>query len=1040
MSTNSQKGGLRKLKILGKYIAIVFVTVALLLAILPKLFPGFITAQLKQYANKNLVANLQFSESNLSFYKHFPSLTLSLENVAITGKQAPFINDTLLQAKEIAFGINLWQLVHQKVRIDKIYLADADARIWVTKDGKANYAIVPKDTTETNSTDTASTALEIESIEIKNTRLKYHDESLNFLLTANGFNYTGNGDLSKAIFDLQSNANIQSLTLAYGGVTYVENKQVQGDLITRVNTESLALVFEKNKLRLNNLPFQFDGKFEFLRNGYYMDFAVNCLETNLKDVFSALPPAYAQWSTEINMGGYIDASLTLNGNYIPEEAKMPSFTMKTMVRKGSIAHKAAPTPIQDVFVNFYLNVPQINTDSLQLTVDTLYFTLDKKETLGSFAMHGFHAPFISADIKSDLDISLADKALNIPGFDCSGLLQFTGKANGQYKTAVNTQRIRRADTVVVNIPTFTAKAELTNGYFKYASMPAALQTVNVQIGAHCHTGKPSDVVVQLDSLLIKGLNSFVTGKMTVSNKADFPVKGHLKANVKMADVAKLIPSNGTKLKGDLVADMQISGSFNPNKKLFPVTNTLLRIQNGEILTSYYPNPIEKIQVEAVVTNKKGTFKDLVVDVKPIQFEFENKPFLVKLGLQNLDDLRYKLQSRGILNLGKLYQVFGIKGYTLNGFIRTDVLLAGLQSDATKGRYQKLTSKGEIQVKNIEATSELFPLPLLIKTGLFTFQQDKLQFTEFQGNYGKTNFTLRGSIQNVFPYLLNTGNLTGNFLLNANNVYVNELMPKQNNSTAPAAPTVAVLQVPKNIDASFTAKANTLHYNTLVLQNTEGTLAIKNGSLLMQQVGFTLAGATTQMNGSYTPVTDQKAIFDYTIQANDFDVQRMYNQVPFFREMVPSAKSAKGVISLQYALSGRLNQAMNPVLPSIKGSGVLTLNDVQFKGFNLLSAMGKATGRDSLGKGSVKNIQVKSNIKNNIVTIERTRLKMFGFRPRFEGQMSLDGRLNLKARLGLPPFGIFGIPMSITGTRDKPIFKMRRSQQQDELTEEKDEEN
>jgi AsmA protein len=66
--------------------------------------------------------------------------------------------------------------------------------------------------------------------------------------------------------------------------------------------------------------------------------------------------------------------------------------------------------------------------------------------------------------------------------------------------------------------------------------------------------------------------------------------------------------------------------------------------------------------------------------------------------------------------------------------------------------------------------------------------------------------------------------------------------------------------------------------------------------------------------------------------------------------------------------------------------------------------------------------------------------MAGFRPRFEGQVSFDG--NLKSAIppwGLPPFGIFGIPMTITGTQEKPKIRLGKGKKQDELKEEKEEE-
>jgi AsmA protein len=46
-------------------------------------------------------------------------------------------------------------------------------------------------------------------------------------------------------------------------------------------------------------------------------------------------------------------------------------------------------------------------------------------------------------------------------------------------------------------------------------------------------------------------------------------------------------------------------------------------------------------------------------------------------------------------------------------------------------------------------------------------------------------------------------------------------------------------------------------------------------------------------------------------------------------------------------------------------------------------------------------------------------------------------MNLKFRLGLPPFGIFGIPMTITGTQDKPNVHLGHGKKEDELKEEAD---
>jgi len=53
-------------------------------------------------------------------------------------------------------------------------------------------------------------------------------------------------------------------------------------------------------------------------------------------------------------------------------------------------------------------------------------------------------------------------------------------------------------------------------------------------------------------------------------------------------------------------------------------------------------------------------------------------------------------------------------------------------------------------------------------------------------------------------------------------------------------------------------------------------------------------------------------------------------------------------------------------------------------------------------------------------------KLAGFRLRIQGQTNFDGMVKFKCRLGLPPFGIVGIPMNITGPGQNPKIKVGKS--------------
>ena len=68
-------------KILLKAVKITAITIAtllLLLFALPYLFPKTVSDKIKQFARGSITSQLDFSETRLSFFKHFPSLTLTL--------------------------------------------------------------------------------------------------------------------------------------------------------------------------------------------------------------------------------------------------------------------------------------------------------------------------------------------------------------------------------------------------------------------------------------------------------------------------------------------------------------------------------------------------------------------------------------------------------------------------------------------------------------------------------------------------------------------------------------------------------------------------------------------------------------------------------------------------------------------------------------------------------------------------------------------------------------------------------------------------
>ncbi len=858
----------------------------------PILFPGKIEKEIKEFANHKINGKLNFKEAHLSFFNHFPSLTLSLNSFLLKGS-TPFANDTLVAANEIAFGINLKNLIFDKsVTIDKIFLSDAIMNVKVNENGEANYNVYSSNSKE-NSTDTTSaTALRLNKISIENSHLVYNDKSTKILIDAKGFNYLGKGDLDKSIFDLKTEANIDNFNFTFGDEHYLKNKKINANLITKINTNSLSFLFEQNNLKINKLPIDFTGKLDFLKNGYDLDFKIQSNNSLLNDFFTALPPKYVTWLEKTKVKGTTSLQLTLKGKYIASTNEKPDLALNMKIRDGEINYKNAPIPATNIFLNFDAKLPALDTEKVKVNIDSVFFNLGTDYVKAIIKTEGLSKPKIDARIQSAVNLGKLDLAFGIQNMD---------------------------------------------------------------------------------------------------------------------------------LKGQLNLDINSKGVYDAKNKIVPITKGSISFKNGYIKTDYYPNPIKNINLVASLSDNSGSLKDLKVNISPASFDFEGKPIYVKANLENLENVKYDIKAKGELDLAKIYKVFSQKGLDIKGYIKADVSFQGTQADAVAGNYHKLNNKGTLLLRNIKTNSDYLPKPFLITEGEFVFNQDKMNFNNFSATYGQSNFSMNGYMQNVIDYVLSEkGILKGNFNLKANYINVDEFMPNSaKNQATSNSSSNSVVVIPPNLDLQFNCVAQKVDFDELKMENLKGNVSINKGVLKLNKSGFDIIGSNVKMDVVYGSESLEKAFFEFEVLAKEFNVKRAYNEIKMFREMASAAQSAEGIVSLDYKVAGKLNSQMMPIYPSLKGGGMLSVKNVKMKGFKMFGAVSKKTGKDAIKNPDLSKVDIKSTIKNNIITIERFKFKVAGFRPRIEGTTSFDGRLNIKMRLGLPPLGIIGIPLKITGTQENP---------------------
>lgn len=992
-------------------------SVVLVLFITPYFFKDTINSGIKELSKSYLKTKVDFKDLDISFFKHFPNLTVTLTHPSVKASH-PFQTENFIDANEIGLGVDITSLFGDKIIFNKLYIENANIRMKIDSLGKNNFDILIAEEESKEKNDSKLT-LALQNFKISNSNFIYDDQQSKTYLKLDNLEYDGLIDLSKDILSLHANTEVSNTFFKIDKNTWVKDLPLKGKINTKVNINQLAFYFTDNPLALGGFPFNLQGSLKMANEQQVYDLKITTKNADIKTIPAIIPEAYQEYAKQVEMKGKTDLLFTMKGILNASKKQNPDIHLEANISNGSFNYQKSSSPIKNLNLVSTIDIPALNPDKLKIKVSELDFSLLNGYTRTNFIFENGSAKFSEGNIDSNINLEALKYAIGYKKIDAKGDFKLKGSWKGYISTDSKNN--------LQKIPLFDIKADLKNGYFKMREMPAALDYINLDMDIRNKNGNFKNTEILVHNIDAKALDNYAKGKIEIKNLYNYPIDADFTAKIHLEDIYKIYPVKGINLHGDLFVQSKATGTYEPKKKKVPVTNSTLSLKNGFIKLDSYPElPLENINVETQIKSGRGSFNDLNISILPISFTLAGKPFTVKANLKNLNNLDYRLHSKGQLNLGNLYKLFPIEGLDINGVISTDVGLKGENGAA----LENIQNRGFVKIENITIHSKFFPSKFVIKEGLFKLNGSQLKFEDVKARYKKNIFVFNGNVSNYINYILKDQNLSGNISFTSKKVNVDDFMAyNSGESSNSSSAQKGVILLPKNLDITINGNANQILFKDINLNNFKGNLALKDGNLLLNETEFGMIGSTFNAYGTYTPINAKKAKFSINTKAKNFDIQRAYKEITLFREMVSAAEKAHGKVSIDYHLEGDLGADFFPKLKTIKGDGILTLEDIQFHGFKVFNSVAEKTSANALHDAKVTKVDIKTNIKDNVITIERTKFKIAGFRPRIEGQVSLDGYINVGMRLGLPPFGIIGIPIKITGPSD--TFKVETGKYQKE---------
>lgn len=423
-----------------------FVFVLLLLAAaiaIPYFYKDTILAKAKEGINNNINAKVDFKDIDISIFKHFPQLTVQLNEYKVSGI-GEFEGVTLAQGKAFDLGCNIVSVVKSAmagspIEIASIYAEKPEIYVKSLENGHANYDIT-KPTTEKKPETASTTQIKLQNYSISDGKITYDDEALDFLMKMEGINHTGKGDFTSDIFDLATKTDVQAMTVKYEGTTYFSKVKTNLAALINMNLKDMKFTLKDNDLTMNALRLKGEGWIQMPPgDNILMDCKFNAPSNDFKSYLSIIPGAFIKEYENVKTTGKASFAGFVKGTYNSVKNLMPIFDLKLDVDNGGVKYPSLPLGMSNIYTNVHINSPNSNYDNVKIDIPTFKLNIGSNPLEGHlFVRTPVSDPNVDGKLKGTLNLTELKQAFPMEETaSLSGIIKADVTAKAKMSSAEN---------------------------------------------------------------------------------------------------------------------------------------------------------------------------------------------------------------------------------------------------------------------------------------------------------------------------------------------------------------------------------------------------------------------------------------------------------------------------------------------------------------------------------------------------------------------------------------------------------------------------
>ena len=919
---------IKALKIFGWTLSGLVLTVVVVacVAIYLVFTPARLTPIARQVADKYVTCEHEIGEVDLTFFSTFPYFGASIKDVTLINPMSGAQNDTLASVPELLVSVKLLDAINGDIYIKRFKLKDATANVYIAADGSTNFDVF---------------ALPADTIDVEK-------------------DTTGGWRLNSVGWD-------ENLTITAHTLSFVDEKDT---ISASLHNAAITLAgLEKDTIAGAQLDFAAEQVCASLKGEQYAN-NLN-LSIHLPALWNDLKHVYIN-GTELQINEF---GLSLDGEVGTPCLQSGEYNMDLTLRTGKWQIK----PLLAL-------VPATFTTSL-----------------------------------NDLDID--------------GKVQLDATVKGTYTDSV--------------MPLITAHVTLEDGEGSYKPLPYTLRDLTLDADAALDLNKKQPSTVTINQLAAKTKNSKVGAKGKVNDLlGNMLLDLQLNLDAHLPDFAYFLPDSMTvtgDAKGTAAAKIRLSDLTNKRLHKGRITADLdltdIRYEQDS-MKAVLPRTHAKVQIPNAQPSRKtvnwarveletdkidfvmGANTAALIDAAIIRAEVANvlaneQDYFASIAFDALDaqyeDITADLKAselEAFVSAGQKVSA-KLKTAALNGRMGEELKAqTGKLALEASARYNKdgenallkWNPRLKIDLKNgILNMPEHLPEPVVIPSIEFKYSNREMTIDNSRVELGNSDLELKGNVRHIGKWFKHEDILQGELEIVSNHCDANQLMAwfsadegseeeeitnQKSQITNDSDPSESdPFLVPTDVDLALNTHMKEVVIFNQVAKDLKGGIYVKDGTLILDEVGFVCRAAKLQLTGMYrTPRRNHLYVgFDYHMI--DVDIDELLTMIPNLEQMVPMLSSFKGAAEFHLAAETYLNSQYQPKMSTLRGAASLTAKDLVVLDGETFSKISKLLMFNKKTENKIDSINAEITVYKNEIDVYPLCVQMDNY------MVALGGRHN-----------------------------------------------